>query len=151
MNASNLTNGTPDRREKERKRLRADTIPSIFTFMSPTAVSSKRRATTEYRIERKRQKEVTCNVTVNFYPAANVNYLLFLYQTLENILAPSISGSFADVMHEESDMEISLDELVPSDTRDIRIQCSLENRFLVTTTILTQTNKADIYVDTADA
>ena len=48
-------------------------------------------------------------------------------------------------------MEISEDELVPSDTRDIGIQCCLENRFMVTTTISTQTNKADIYVDTADA
>ena len=32
-------------------------------------------------------------------------------------------------------MEISVDELVPSDTRDIGIQCCLENRFMVTTTI----------------
>ncbi|KAK2558915.1 THAP domain-containing protein 2 [Acropora cervicornis] len=114
--------------EKKRKRLKVDAIPSIFTFTSPTAVSSKRRATTENRIERKRQKE-----------------------TLENILAPSSSGSFADATHEESDMEISEDEVVPSDTRDIGIQCCLENRFMVTTTISTQTNKADIYANTADA
>ena len=137
--------------EKKRKRLKVDAIPSIFTFTSPTAVSSKRRATTENRIERKRQKEVRCNVTVNFHHAANVKFFLFLYQTLENILAPSSSGSFADATHEESDMEISEDELVPSDTRDIGIQCCLENRFMVTTTISTQTNKADIYADTADA
>jgi len=37
--------------EKKRKRLKADTIPSIFTFTSPTAVSSKRRGATENRIE----------------------------------------------------------------------------------------------------
>ena len=85
--------------EKKRKRLKADAIPNIFPFTSPTAVSSKRRATTEYRIERKRQKEVRCYVIVNFHHAANVNYLLFLYQTLENILAPSSSGSFADAKH----------------------------------------------------
>ena len=138
-------------REKKRIRLKADVIPSIFTFTSPTAVSSKRRNTTENHIERKRQKEVRCNVNVNFHHAANIKYFLFLYQTLENILAPSSSGSFADATHEESDMEISEDELVPSDTRNIGIRCCLENRFMVTTTILTQTNKADIYVDTADA
>ena len=38
-------------REKKRKRLKADAIPSIFTFTSPTTVSSKRRATIENRIE----------------------------------------------------------------------------------------------------
>ena len=34
-------------KKKKRKRLKADAIPSIFTFTLPTAVSNKRRATTE--------------------------------------------------------------------------------------------------------
>ncbi|XP_031555107.1 uncharacterized protein LOC116292014, partial [Actinia tenebrosa] len=108
--------------EKRKRRLKADAIPSIFNF---STIPSKRRATTENRIRRQRQKE-----------------------TLDNLLTPTTHA--LDEMVEESDMEVSFDE-TPSNKRDFGVQCCLDEKLSIRKSTSTQTENVDVSVETSDA